>query len=208
MEKEKFDIKKTYMSDRSVFDYVNKLEVTEKELDDPDALIIDLGSGTMQNLAKDVRELGLKSKIISIDPRLGLDMKEDLELPLSSRNDRRFGRKNPEPLTIAALGQELPIKNESVHNIFALYSVPYYLENQGEIEDNLSEMIRVLKPGGAIRIFPIMQNQLSQVEDFLKKQKNIKSSFSLKESGKDSITGEKIEDWLLIIEKESEKKRN
>lgn len=208
MEKEKFDIKKTYMSDRGIFDYMNKLGVTEKELDDPDALIIDLGSGTMQNLAKDVRELGLRSKIISIDPRLGLNADEDLNLPLSSKEDRELGRKNPEPLTLAAFGQALPIKNESVHNIFALYSVPYYLENQGEIEDNLSEMIRVLKPGGAIRIFPIMQNQLSQVEDFLKKQKNIKSSFSLKESGKDSITGEKIEDWLLIIEKESEKKRN
>ncbi|MDP2934639.1 MAG: class I SAM-dependent methyltransferase, partial [bacterium] len=203
MEKEpKFDIKKTYMSDRSVFDYMDKLEVSEEELDDPDALIIDLGSGTKQNLSREAREFGLKSKIISIDPRLGLDAKEDLELPLSSKRDRKQGRANPEPYTLAGLGQALPIKNESVHRIFALYSVPYYLENQDEIEDNLSEMIRVLKPGGVIRIFPIMQNQLSQVEDFLKKQKNIKSSFSLKESGEDSVTGEKIEDWLLIIEKE------
>ena len=180
LSKEKADIA---MTGRGLADYVELLEITEDELDDPDSLILDLGSGMEQNFAKDIRELNLRSKVVSLDPKLGLDENEDLESSVtpykdSDREARIRGRKNPEPKTLAGLSTSLPFQDRTFTRIYAVYSAPYYLRHPEDIKNTLKEMIRVIKPGGVIRAFPIEEEQLEIVETFFQTLGNV--SFSIK----------------------------
>ena len=57
LNREKADIA---MSRRDLAGYMELLDITEDELDNPDALILDLGSGMEQNFAKDVDKRNLR----------------------------------------------------------------------------------------------------------------------------------------------------
>ncbi|MEK7608234.1 MAG: hypothetical protein AAB495_01515 [Patescibacteria group bacterium] len=197
-EKEKFGIKYSYMSDRGIFRYLDCLSLTEEELNDPESIILDLGSGTEQNFAKEARLLGLKSTVISMDPRLALNEKEDLSMPHSDKEARIRGRDNPEPKTIAAIGGALPFKDGSIKKIYALYSVPYYLNDKEAIEKNLCEMIRVLSPHGTAKVFPIPPEQERLVGEALDK-KSDQVKYSL-------IFNSEYMGMLLVITKEESTK--
>ncbi len=168
------------MARRGLADYMDMLKLTEKDFDDPDLLILDLGSGEEQNFAKDIHKYNLRSKIISLDPKLGLSDEEDLS-PISKASDkvlrRMRGRKNPESGTVAGLSNELPFLDNVFSRIYAVYSAPYYLRHPEEIGQSLKEMIRVVKPGGQIKAFPIEPEQLDVVKEFLENSENV--SFSV-----------------------------
>ncbi len=156
------------LSSRGMSEYMNLLELTEEELNNENSLLLDLGAGIQQNFAKEARELGLKSKIISVDPRLGLEEGEDLSSIKQPDKEKRIqGRKNAESNTIAALSDALPFKNESFNHVYAVFSIPYYLESSEEIEKSLSEIIRVLKPGGDAKLFPVSIATKKNVISFL-----------------------------------------
>lgn len=206
----KSSVGETYLSDRGIRDYIKNLDISETDLDVPGAVILDLGAGTEQNLAKEVRERSLRSKIISIDPRLGLHAVEDLLLMKEQQSEKQNikkrirNRKNVEPLTIAALSQNLPLREGAVDHIYALYSVPYYLEGDvGGIKKTLHEAVRVLKPGGTIRTFPITEDNLADVKNILEKIKNINFTLTPDLFQKDNIDNKK--DYLLIIKKKESK---
>lgn len=196
MPEQKFDIKKTYMSDRGLLDYLKGLEIQTDELEDKNGIILDLGAGAAQNLAKDIRELNLNVKVISVDPRLALTQAVELGLPGGSSQTRKRGKINPEVGSLAAYSDNLPFKDNSFEDIYAFYSVPFYLENQEEIQKTLTEMIRVTKNKGEIRAFPILKEQVSYVRSFLSQKEGIDYELKLKEAYEDGN-----EDWLLIIHK-------
>ena len=202
------NVEDTYMSDRGIRDYIKNLDIQEKDLYDPEAVILDLGSGIQQDLAKEINKRTPRPKIISIDPRLGLNLEEDLSLmkdDAEKDQQRRVGgRKNPEPLTIAALSQNIPLKDNSVEHVYALYSVPYYLESDIEgIKKTLHEVIRVTKPGGSIRAFPVVEDRLVDIQNVLQKIKGISFTLTEKESKLDNSV-----DWLLVIRKDPEETKN
>ena len=178
--------------------YFDIFKISEKDLDDPDALILDLGAGTQQELAREVKGLGLKAKIISTDPRLGLSEEEDLSLlPKSEKQNRLMGRgKNAQPMSLAGLSEALPFKEGSFDKIYALYSVPYYLKNPQEIQNTLQEMIRALKSGGIIKAFPVLKEQIKIVSDYLDGLPDVEFNPILKKR-----YNEYDEDWLIEIKK-------
>lgn len=184
-EEDKFDLKKDKdeiaMTSRGLADYMDILKLTEKELDDPDLLILDLGSGLEQNFAKDIRKKDIRSKIISVDPKLGLSDDEDLSsiINVSDKETRIQARKNTEPRTVAGLSGALPFLDNVFSRIYAVYSAPYYLSHPEDIEQTLKEMIRVLKPGGIIKAVPIEDEQSEIVKNFLKSSDDV--SFSIKQ---------------------------
>ena len=192
---------KTTLTERGVMRYVELLKIPEDELNDPHSLILDLGSGTEQNFAKDIRKFNLKSKIISLDPRLGLSEGEDVDdlFTKSHKEARIQGRKNPETKTAGGLSSNLPFLDSIFDRIYALYSVPYYLNyrNPSEVSETLQEMLRILKPGGVIRAFPIESEQLDIVKNFLKSMDSV--SFVLEET--ETSDGEDYGSLLVITKK-------
>jgi ubiquinone/menaquinone biosynthesis C-methylase UbiE len=177
--------------------YFDIFKISENDFDDPNALILDLGAGMQQEFAREVKKLGLKSKIISVDPRLGLSEEEDLSLlPKSERQERLEGRKNVQPMSVAATSEALPFKEGSFDKIYALYSVPYYLKNSQEIKTTLEEMIRTLKSGGIIKAFPVDKNQIEAVKKIVSGISGIEFNATLKDKYNDYG-----EDWLIEIKK-------
>ncbi len=94
------DITRTYLSNRGVFEYMDRLQITESDLNDPNNVILDLGAGIQQDFAGQHSDLDLKAKVISIDPRLGLPLKTDLAIPGTNINARLEGRKNAKKIPL------------------------------------------------------------------------------------------------------------
>lgn len=187
---EKSDFRETILTNRGLFEYLEDLEIPEADFNNPNALILDLGAGIQQRLAKEAGALHLKSKIISVDPRLGLREEEDLALPSTERDMRVVGRKNPAPRSLAATAEALPFRDGTFERIYALYSVPYYLSHPEEIEATIYEVLRVLRPEGVFRAYPILEEQVDLIRGILGKRTDI--AFDIKE---------KEEDFLLVLTK-------
>jgi SAM-dependent methyltransferase len=127
--------------DRSFKEYRTLLNLPEKEL--KGKFVLDIGAGTTQKFAKQAAKKGIK--VVTTNPeltnkfyRLAIDQREWWQL-----------RKPERPLSVAALGQNLPFKNESFDAITSLIAVPHYLPDDNQvIHQSFQEMLRVLKPGG------------------------------------------------------------
>jgi ubiquinone/menaquinone biosynthesis C-methylase UbiE len=91
-------------------------------------------------------------------------------------------------LVVAAKCQNLPFLNESFDWIICYQSIPEYLpETTNKISKKhearicLKEMIRVVKPGGRIMIFPIQGENLKEVmkTTFGKNMKWLENDFKI-----------------------------
>jgi SAM-dependent methyltransferase len=162
--------------------YVHNLKIPPEELHE-DWRILDLGSGARQNLARDCQHAKLRSTIFSLDPRLAMSDLEDVKIGLfrgvrgTNEPERLYGRRFPQPLTLAGDGTQLPFSDAAFQRVYAHYSLPMYLSEDGvvassaqaqKIATSLAEIKRVLEPGGIARIFPIPDGQLPTVEKSLR----------------------------------------
>jgi ubiquinone/menaquinone biosynthesis C-methylase UbiE len=159
----------TNMTRRGLTDYVEKLEIPPGELASPDHRILDIGAGAQQELARDAKAAGLRGHIISIDPGLALDEEKDLSRINYSMDKayRMKGRNHSQPLTIAANGEALPFADQSADAAYAMFSIPYWAKDATQVGTFLSEMGRVVKPGGYGRVYPVKEAQTSIVERWL-----------------------------------------
>lgn len=179
------------LTDRSMETYVRTLDIPPEELDAEGHRILDVGSGTQQGLAKAVNEAGLRSQVISIDPRLALTEEEDLS-PTSlftPPQTRLLGRAMPQPGTMAAFSTHLPVADATMDNVYASYSVPYYLRDNGDVKQTMSEMFRALKPGGTARVYPIPSARVGAVQE------------ALNDAGITDYSLQKVPMWRLIATK-------
>jgi SAM-dependent methyltransferase len=140
-------------------DYLNDLDLTEADL--ANKTIVDIGIGRQNKFAKEVREKGIKAIIIGVSP----DLENDTTRKIIDQADPARVKPNfekdkdtvPENLLIAAVGQMLPLQDESADLILALYSLSYYNMDVGSPEQAsawIEEVGRVLKKGGEARIAP------------------------------------------------------
>ncbi len=139
-------------------------------------MFLDLGSGKTQNLARDVEAKGLHARVISLDPSLSLHSQRRLE---SRKINNRY-----HPFVVAALSTGLPFADKSFDKIFCLYSVPFYSETVSEFLESLFEMIRVLKLGGEIMIYPLESvatggSIMSELKPFLEGMKGLNIDYKV-----------------------------
>jgi len=62
------------------------------------------------------------------------------------------GRNQSQPLTIAANGEALPFADQSADTAYAMFSIPYWAKDANQVDTFLSEMRRVVRPGGYGRV--------------------------------------------------------
>jgi ubiquinone/menaquinone biosynthesis C-methylase UbiE len=108
--------------------------------------ILDLGSGKKETFSKEAAVYG--AKVSSLNPRLN-----KWWVRMQAKN---FGL-DPywQNKSVAGRAQELPYKTDSFDIILARWSVPALLRDDQEKLSAFVEMIRVLKDGGKIFIYPI-----------------------------------------------------
>ncbi len=108
--------------------------------------ILDIGSGFGETFSREASKKGVE--VVSLNPAL-------VEKTDRKRRDQRVGE-DENIKAVAGLAQELPFDDDSFDAVTALFSVPKFLEDKTvEYQDTFSEMIRVVKSGGKVFIFPI-----------------------------------------------------
>lgn len=187
---EKFNkAEKTYLSDRGLESYKSNLELDDVFFDS--GIIVDLGAGLNQNLARDVERKKLNGMIISVDPRLALPLEKDLSLHPIDKQKRIKGRITSFKNTLAAFGNQLPFSKGSIDKLVAMYSVPFYLESFEEISELFLELNLILNPiKSEARFYPIEAVQKNAIEKALISIPDFKYKFI-----------KKVDDYLLIINK-------
>jgi SAM-dependent methyltransferase len=144
--------------------YQQFLEIPDEELA-LGKIVVEIGSGAKQEFARSVEG----ARVISVDPGLALSEAKDLErlgrkIPQEYRLE---GRRNPHPLTLAAVGDRLPLPDHSVDSAYASFSLPMYSQSLNDIPAFLNEVRRVVKPGGTARIYPVESRNLATVEKWI-----------------------------------------
>lgn len=136
---------KPEMADKKIFeDYMRDLDLSPEDLR---GKVLDIGSG-FSRFAKYAKEHGISSKIYSLEPqRLILHREKAVQADV----------------------RDIPFKNESFDRVISNYSFPVVLASENREEaileapeilgadllQSLTEMLRVLKPGGKIILSPI-----------------------------------------------------
>lgn len=194
-------VERGLLTERGFSEYQNKLGFDNDDLTKWQT-IVDLGSGLQQEFAWGVEQLGLESKVISVDPRLLMTEEEDLAGLLPEEQERRrSGRRNPVKGTIGAFAQHLPLENESIDAVLALHSVPQYTPEADELFAALREIVRILKHGGEARLYPISKlNNLNDVEIFLQSH-NKELIYQLVEDKSEAVPSIEEKKFLLTIQK-------
>lgn len=167
---------------------LRELGLSAESLKDKD--VLDIGSGGAR-FAEGAKDENINTKIISLDPKYGLP--ENLKLKITGGEDTTMERMKEKQLPIVAgLAESLPFPNESFGLVIANCSVPYYQPDKDLKEKSISEIIRVLKPGGEARITMVVKDD----EDIIKK---------VVEKSKDCRL--EINESVLIIKRNEPKKQ-
>ncbi len=124
--------------------------------------ILDVGSGSWQQLAYESKIAKLPAQITSVDPRFGLPITRDLADSGLNVTQRLIGRLYPERGTISATADKLPFADNTFDKTLAMFSTSRYRTGMREIFADMSEMHRVTRPGGEVRIYPIWQEHVDR----------------------------------------------
>lgn len=129
--------------------YKKHFSFQNEELEGKD--ILDLGAGPETKFDKELKQSGIKAHVISLSPDF---------------SDERYRRKaltsNPEANLVAAVGQEMPFKNESFDNVFALHVMQHVFSSEAPLTNSIKiieEIARVLKIGGKGYLSPLIQQE-------------------------------------------------
>ncbi|MGA3150628.1 MAG: class I SAM-dependent methyltransferase [Candidatus Saccharimonadales bacterium] len=130
---------------RGISDYREHLGIELEDL--RGKRILDVGAG-FSIFAREAKEHGAET--ISLEPQ---DPTQRLDMMPEDKAEFRKALSRGE--IVPGIVQELPFEDGSFDRVFAVLSVPYYLPRvESERILAFDEMVRVLKPGGEIRIFP------------------------------------------------------
>jgi len=132
---------------RDLADYKEFLGFDERQL--AGKTVLDLGSGSKEKLAGDLKEAGIEANVISLNPDYSLKKYRRI---INDQED--WQRKS-----VAAVAQALPFKNNSFDVILGLESITMYEDALDKPESAKSwarEIARVLKPGGEARLGEIL----------------------------------------------------
>lgn len=132
------------LTDRPLDSYLLFLHLALEDL--KNKKILDLGSGKYQTFARQLKEKCKDVEIICFDISFASKTR---------RVDKQLSyQQQKQPLSLLA-GEfiDLPFKDDSFDYVLSLYSLNY-LKNFEACVAALSEILRVVKPGGRVHIFP------------------------------------------------------
>jgi len=127
-------------TERKLPKYLEWLNLTPEDL--KDKKILDVGSG-VGHFAAEAKNFGAKD-VISLDPGFKLE------------RNREKAKKIGAGTAIAARADALPFRDESFDLILNNFSVPMWSESPSEMEETFREELRTLRPGGEIRLAPVV----------------------------------------------------
>lgn len=149
MEKHYSDVSSTW---RSYEQILSELNLTEGDI--KDKFILDLGSGGA-GFAEGVKQNEeLLSRVVSVDPNYNLATLSVENANLMNEAVKNITEQKLD--AVAGLAENLPFKNETFDLVISNHAVPWHFaENTEKISKSIKEIMRVLKPGGEARLYPV-----------------------------------------------------
>ena len=141
--------KSTFEANRSLDELEKILNFNREEL--RGKVILDLGASKHAQLDNDLQKNNIDAVVISLSPAYTEEQKR-----------KELKEKNPKRIYIAALGDELPFKEESFDVVISSH-VLEHLPSRTVFLTIISEIIRVLKKGGSAYIgetFPEAKDEM------------------------------------------------
>ena len=152
VKKIKKEVAISHNGNRSFEDYAHAFSYEESSL--KGKLILDVGSGMNDSFSKKAN--AYNAEVISFDAKF-------------SDIDPRIKRENYAKRTdsVAGLAQCLPFKDEVFDETIGLWTLDWISIGREQV---ISEMIRVTKLGGKIKIHPVLPSKASQETQILERQ--------------------------------------
>jgi ubiquinone/menaquinone biosynthesis C-methylase UbiE len=132
---------------RDLEDYKENLGFDEKDLEGK--TVLDLGSGSLEKLSRELKKKGIDANVVSLNPDYVLEKYRKI-----IANQKDWQKKSA-----AGIAQELPFRDDTFDKIFSLEAVTFYMDALHESKDAeawAKEVVRVLKPGGEARLGEIL----------------------------------------------------
>jgi len=141
--------------------------------------ILDLGSGEYETFSREMTQ-NYDALVVSLNPKL-----KDQEAREAAQ--KKF---DWQEMSVAARGQQLPLKKESFDVILARWSISHYLQGEDR-EDELilaiEQAYETLKPGGIILMNPIQSITPAIMNKLKNKGINVFPHGQYRENGNNSI---------------------
>lgn len=144
--------------------YLERLNLRAEEL--VGKRILDLGSGKEAAFARDVMLKEMKdTQVVSFSPHFS---KEEYRKDLKGTGSAVGA--------VAGIAQEMPFKNGSFDYVLGVWSVPFHLRigkkdvAEVEVRKALGEAIRILAPGGELRLYPFIDTDMESLRAILPDQ--------------------------------------
>lgn len=167
--------------------------------------VLNIGSGDTGIYEKDLARRGID--VITMSPYLGADtfgaeqMRGNYTEKIPGKMKRFLFKGERFPSAIAGWAEALPIANQAIDEIFALYSVPLYSE-KNEYISVLQEIFRVLRSSGKARLYPLSKEMIDDLKPILETMSVQCSYEPVEENGSDRVFQDEIP-YRLTISKES-----
>jgi ubiquinone/menaquinone biosynthesis C-methylase UbiE len=156
--------------ERDKYDYEYFLGVSSGELSGKK--VLNIGAGNTGMYEKDIAKEG--AEVITMSPYLGVDhpggeyMREQYTEGTFAKAKRTLFKEGNFPSALAGWAEALPIADETIDEILALYSVPLYSEKH-EYATIFQEAFRVLRESGTARFYPVSKEVLDNIFPILEK---------------------------------------
>jgi ubiquinone/menaquinone biosynthesis C-methylase UbiE len=149
---------------RSFEQISSELDLTNEDL--REKLILDLGSGGA-GFAEGIKtHTELSSRVVSLDPNYNLRTLTEENGDLIRDALKEIGEQ--ELPAVAGLSESLPFKDASFDLIISNHAIPWHIaEDTEKVLKSITEITRVLRPGGEARLHPVDEKTAKVIEDSL-----------------------------------------
>jgi|GEM_PF-1810294 len=135
----------TNQLDAEYYQYALGIDLSEMQ----GSSVLDIGGAPKGMFAREAQELGIN--LVTLNSNVDPGYTGSFEFPYGFPEDKESRS------TVSALAQQLPFKKGAFDFVVSVATVPAYLpKHESEYRHTFEEMLRVLKPGGKLILFPIL----------------------------------------------------
>ena len=119
-----------------------------------------------------------------VDPLIATDINfgfKERALAIATGGSGRFSASAPGlSKALSATAQELPFDDQSIDEILISYLLFVWIEDEDVLADILGEFLRVLKPGGIVKLYPLYEWRFISVKN--QRLKNVLAKFRIEQT--------------------------